>query len=206
MFYLASNYNSDAIFVFPGVDLYKRILISNQNSDLKISASSTYRIFLWSKNKVSTIFLASGKSMIKLFFLWSIWPVFSFNLAYCRPNSVNYVKLHNRSNTWQLLLIHPVPYVALFSFWDFLKLSKVYSWFIFPENEDFCVVCSVPRIILGRSISHPISLCETEEKTWLSPSSSLSSVSLEGKDGLRKLSTQCANWLKSSLNQPQWPD
>ena len=63
MFYFASNYNSDAIFVFPGVDLYKRILISNQNSDLKISASSTYRIFLWSKNKVSRIFLASGKSM-----------------------------------------------------------------------------------------------------------------------------------------------
>ena len=104
---------------------------------------------------------------------------------------------------------------------SFLK----HSWFIFPENEDFflpgfCLVCSVPfifkrrrhllsfprRIILGRSISHPISLCETEEKTWLSPSSSLSSVSLEGKDGLRKLSTQCANWLKSSLNQPQWPD
>ena len=40
MFYLASNSNSDAIFVFPGVDLYNRILISNQNSDLKKSASS----------------------------------------------------------------------------------------------------------------------------------------------------------------------
>ena len=108
MFYLACNFNSDAIFVFPGVDLYNRILISNQNSDLKILVSSTHLIFLWSKNKVSCIFLASGKSMIKLFFLWSIWPVFSFNLAYCRPNSVKYVKLDNLSNTWQLLLIHPV--------------------------------------------------------------------------------------------------
>ena len=114
------------------------------------------------------------------------------------------------------------------SFWDFLKLERsflklIHDSFslkvkIFFFCQDFCVVCSVPfifkrrrhllsfprRIILGRSISHPISLCETEEKTWLSPSSSLSSVSLEGKDGLRKLSTQCANWLKSSLN-PQ-PD
>ena len=43
-----------------------------------------------------------------MLFFWSIWPVFSFNLAYCRPNSVKYVKLHNLSNTWQLLLIHPV--------------------------------------------------------------------------------------------------
>ena len=124
MFYLASNYNSDAIFVFPGVDLYKRILISNQNSDLKISASSTYRIFLWSKNKVSRIFLASGKSMIKLFFLWSIWPVSSFNLAYCRPNSVNYVKLHNRSNTWQLLLIHPV----VLDIWTFHLVHSSAWW------------------------------------------------------------------------------
>ena len=113
------------------------------------------------------------------------------------------------------------------SFWDFLKLERSFLKLIHDSFsskmkifcQDFCVVCSVPfifkrrrhllsfpRIILGRSISHPISLCETEEKTWLSPSSSLSSVSLEGKDGLRKLSTQCANWLKSSLNQPQWPD
>ena len=30
------------------------------------------------------------------------------NLAYCRPNSVEYVKLDNLSNTWQSLRIHPV--------------------------------------------------------------------------------------------------
>ena len=41
MFHLASNSNSDAIFVFPGVDLYNRILISSQNSDLEFSTSST---------------------------------------------------------------------------------------------------------------------------------------------------------------------
>ena len=46
---MASNFNSDAIFVFPGVDLYNRILISSQNSDLKISASSTSENFVTEK-------------------------------------------------------------------------------------------------------------------------------------------------------------
>ena len=41
MFYLTSNSNSDVIFVFPGVDLYNRILILSQNSDLEFSTSST---------------------------------------------------------------------------------------------------------------------------------------------------------------------
>ena len=43
MFYLTLDFNSDAIFVFPGVDLHNRILISSQNSDLEKSASSTAR-------------------------------------------------------------------------------------------------------------------------------------------------------------------
>ena len=43
MFHLASSSNSDAIFVFPGVDLDNRILISTQNSDLEFSTSSTTR-------------------------------------------------------------------------------------------------------------------------------------------------------------------
>ena len=47
MFYLSSKSNSDAIFVFLGVDLYNRILISSQNSNLEISASSTARPKLW---------------------------------------------------------------------------------------------------------------------------------------------------------------
>ena len=106
---------------------------------------------------------------------------------------------------------------------SFLK----HSWFIFLENEDFFAkifaLFALFRLFLregdifsrfrGGSFwagpSHIQFHCvrlSAEEKTWLSPSSSLSSVSLEGKDGLRKLSTQCANWLKSSLNQPQWPD
>ena len=41
MFYLASNSNSNVSFVFPGVDLYNRILISSRNSDLGFSTSST---------------------------------------------------------------------------------------------------------------------------------------------------------------------
>ena len=41
MFYLASNSNSNLIFVFPGVDLDNRILISSRNSDLEFSTSST---------------------------------------------------------------------------------------------------------------------------------------------------------------------
>ena len=40
-FCLATNSNSDAIFVFPEVDLYNRILIWSQNSDLEFSTSST---------------------------------------------------------------------------------------------------------------------------------------------------------------------
>ena len=82
--------------------------------------------------------------------------------------------------------------------WSFLNFLK-HSWFIFQEKlryfaNYFCNVCSdartggfifkmgrkrrppcplsFPRIILGRSISHPISLCETlaeaKKKTWLS--------------------------------------
>ena len=47
MFYLTLDFNSDAIFVFPRVDLYNRILISSQNSDLEKSASSTVRPKLW---------------------------------------------------------------------------------------------------------------------------------------------------------------
>ena len=43
MSHFVSNSNSDAIFVFPGVDLYNRILISSQNSDLGFSTSSTMR-------------------------------------------------------------------------------------------------------------------------------------------------------------------
>ena len=43
MFHLASNSISDAIFVFPGVDMYNRILISRQNSNLGFSTSSTTR-------------------------------------------------------------------------------------------------------------------------------------------------------------------
>ena len=43
MFYLTLNFNSDAIFVFPRVDLHNKILISSQNSDLEKSASSTAR-------------------------------------------------------------------------------------------------------------------------------------------------------------------
>ena len=49
-------------------------------------------------------------AILKMLFFWSIWPVFSFNLAYCRPNSVKYVKLDNLSNTWQSLHIHPVEF------------------------------------------------------------------------------------------------
>ena len=45
-----------------------------------------------------------------LLFFWSICAIFSFNLAYYRPNSVKYVKVYNLSNTWQSLLIHPVDY------------------------------------------------------------------------------------------------
>ena len=41
MFHFAYNSISDAIFVFPGVDLYNRILISSRNSDLGFSTSST---------------------------------------------------------------------------------------------------------------------------------------------------------------------
>ena len=41
------DFNSDAIFVFPMVDLHNRILISSQNSDLEKSASSTTRPKLW---------------------------------------------------------------------------------------------------------------------------------------------------------------
>ena len=41
MFYLTSNSNSNVIFVFTGVDLYNRILILSQNSDLEFSTSST---------------------------------------------------------------------------------------------------------------------------------------------------------------------
>ena len=37
------DFNSDAIFVFPRVDLHNKILISSQNSDLEKSASSTAR-------------------------------------------------------------------------------------------------------------------------------------------------------------------
>ena len=47
MFYLTLDFNSDAIFVFPRVDLHNKILISSQNSDLKKSASSTARPKLW---------------------------------------------------------------------------------------------------------------------------------------------------------------
>ena len=43
MFCLTLNFNSDAIFVFPRVDLHNKILISSQNSDLEKSASSTAR-------------------------------------------------------------------------------------------------------------------------------------------------------------------
>ena len=43
MFYFMLDFNSDAIFVFPMVDLHNRILISSQNSDLEKSASSTTR-------------------------------------------------------------------------------------------------------------------------------------------------------------------
>ena len=42
-FCLSRNSNSDGIFVFPVVDLYNRILISSQNSDLEFSTSSTVR-------------------------------------------------------------------------------------------------------------------------------------------------------------------
>ena len=47
MFYLTLDFNSDAIFVFPRVDLHNNILISSQNSDLEKSASSTARPKLW---------------------------------------------------------------------------------------------------------------------------------------------------------------
>ena len=42
-FFLASYQSKIVIFVFPGVDLYNRILISTQNSDLRFSTSSTQR-------------------------------------------------------------------------------------------------------------------------------------------------------------------
>ena len=48
IFCLATNSNSEAIFVFPEVDLHNRILISSQNSDLEKSTSSTARPKLWS--------------------------------------------------------------------------------------------------------------------------------------------------------------
>ena len=41
------DFNSDAIFELPDIDLDNRILISSQNSDLKNSASSTVRPKLW---------------------------------------------------------------------------------------------------------------------------------------------------------------
>ena len=40
MFYLVMDSNSNVIFELPDIDLHNRILISNQNSDLKKSASS----------------------------------------------------------------------------------------------------------------------------------------------------------------------
>ena len=40
MFHLVFNSNSDAIFVFLGVDLDNRISISSQNSDLGFSTSN----------------------------------------------------------------------------------------------------------------------------------------------------------------------
>ena len=43
MFYLTLDFNENAIFVFPRVDLHNKILISSQNSDLEKSASSTAR-------------------------------------------------------------------------------------------------------------------------------------------------------------------
>ena len=47
MFYFMLDFNSDAIFVFPRVDLHNKILISSQNSDLEKSASSTAMPKLW---------------------------------------------------------------------------------------------------------------------------------------------------------------
>ena len=44
MFYLTLNFNSDAIFVFPRVDLHNKILISSKNFDLEKLASSTARL------------------------------------------------------------------------------------------------------------------------------------------------------------------
>ena len=41
------DFNSNAIFELPDIDLHNRILISSQNSDLKKSASSTARPKLW---------------------------------------------------------------------------------------------------------------------------------------------------------------
>ena len=39
MFYFKSDFDSDAIFVFPRVELHNKILISSQNSDLEKLAS-----------------------------------------------------------------------------------------------------------------------------------------------------------------------
>ena len=41
------DFNSNAIFELPDIDLHNRILISSQNSDLEKSASSTARPKLW---------------------------------------------------------------------------------------------------------------------------------------------------------------
>ena len=41
------DFNSNAIFELPDIDLHNRILISSRNSDLKKSASSTARPKLW---------------------------------------------------------------------------------------------------------------------------------------------------------------
>ena len=41
------DFNSNAIFELPDIDLHNRILISSRNSDLEKSASSTARPKLW---------------------------------------------------------------------------------------------------------------------------------------------------------------
>ena len=66
IFCLARNSNSDAIFVFPEVDLYNRILIWSQNSDLEFSTSSTVEAKALKASRAA----AGGPTELKK----GIWP------------------------------------------------------------------------------------------------------------------------------------
>ena len=73
MFYLTLNINSDAIFVFPRVDLHNKILISSQNSDLEKLASCTARPKLWRPLGRARVHLPRSKSTCDLLTMSNSW-------------------------------------------------------------------------------------------------------------------------------------